>query len=268
MSTDIIKQDIQQLINQWLEAEQNGNSFPVPFDLAWQIAGYSRKDSAKRKLDSYFEKEIDFHISVERTPHKDSTGFSNRENILLSCDTFKEFCMVSKSDVGKTTRRYFIEAEKKWKLVEKHHPQVAEDVELKRLDKMIEFEKLRLKNNELDHAMLTLHGAPTVLALRGMADQVIEVDKPTIDVIDNRHNVRFNGQTLPQIKDYIAKKYGIKFKFGADIRRKLEKAGRGDLIAQTPRTILADYIPDENLEEAYRILQSGSRQLLIGLPQE
>jgi hypothetical protein len=121
-----------------------------------------------------------------------------------------------------------------------------------------------LAARQLDHTMLTLHGKETVLALRGMADQIVETEKPTIEIIDERHNVSFKGQTLVQIKDFVAKKYGIKFKSGAEIKRFLEKKKCGDLIAQTPRTQLCEYVPEENLNAVYKILCNDSRQLLIG----
>lgn len=73
MSSTIIKQNVQQLVDQWLEAERDGNPFPVPFDLAWQIAGYSRKDSAKRKLPKRLQG-IHFHISVEMVDRPQGGG--------------------------------------------------------------------------------------------------------------------------------------------------------------------------------------------------
>lgn len=144
-----IQYDIQSPVNSWLKKEQQGEKFPVPFEDAWKIAGHSRKDSAKRKLvdQGYFEQGEAFHISVERSPHKGSEGYSTREDITLSVDTFKELCMLSRSDTGKATRRYFIECEKKWRLVQKHHPEVAESVEERLMDKAIALESLRLKNN-------------------------------------------------------------------------------------------------------------------------
>jgi len=127
-------------------------------------------------------------------------------------------------------------------------------------------ENLRMQKEILDRqdTMLILHGAPTVLALMGRSDQVVETDRPTIEVIDEKHNIRFKGQTVKQIAEHLSNNYGMKIKNGAEVRKRLERAGRSDLIAQTPRSILADYIPDENLAETYRILGAEDRQRLIG----
>ena len=43
-------EDYAALVERWLKAEKEGNQFPVEFDIAWQIAGYSRKDHGKRLL--------------------------------------------------------------------------------------------------------------------------------------------------------------------------------------------------------------------------
>ncbi len=117
---------------------------------------------------------------------------------------------------------------------------------------------------QLDNTMLTLHGAPTVLALRGCQDQVIEVEKPTLEVIDQKSGARFKGMTTADMVKYISRKNGIKYKSGADVKRFLESSGNAHLLAQTPRRVLADYIPEENIEEAIKILTSGNRQLLLG----
>lgn len=38
------------LVESWLEAEKKGEQFPVPFDMAWKLAGYSTKANAKRTM--------------------------------------------------------------------------------------------------------------------------------------------------------------------------------------------------------------------------
>jgi len=53
----------------------------VPFEQAWQIAGYSRKDSAKRYLPKSAYNEF-FHVQKEKLGGKGRP----KENIYLSCD--------------------------------------------------------------------------------------------------------------------------------------------------------------------------------------
>lgn len=133
------------------------------------------------------------------------------------------------------------------------------------LDKQIKLGEQQLRLAELQNTMLTLHGAPTVLALAGKEDQVVEVEKPVIEVIDKRHNVRFKGQTTSQLAKYANEKYGTKFKNGPAIVKFLQSVGKESVISQTLRTVTNDYIPEEYLPEVMQLIASNkTRQLLLG----
>ena len=117
---------------------------------------------------------------------------------------------------------------------------------------------------EKTESLAAFHGVATALILMGRSDEVVEVEKPTIEIIDEKHNVTFRGQTLTQVAAFLEKRYGIRFKSGADIARYLRKHKRDDLIAQTKRSISSEYIPEEFLSEAYKVLSNGNKQLLLG----
>lgn len=148
----------------------------------------------------------------------------------------------------------------------------ALDLELEKLRYQNENLKLANRNLELQLAWgdrtdtrIALHGLQVALLLEGKADAIVEVEKPTIEIIDDRHNTRFTGQTLAQINDYLKTRYGIKkFKSGADLKRYLERTGNADLIAQTLRSITSDYVPTENLESLYDAVLKGDLQILLG----
>lgn len=122
----------------------------------------------------------------------------------------------------------------------------------------------QLALRQLDDSMLKMHGAPTVLALRGQSDQVVEIDRPTVEVLDEKSGAHFKGMTLAKINEFVAKKYGIKHKSGAEIARFIQKSGNGHLIGQIPRRQLTDYVPEENIDEVIKLLISDHRQLLLG----
>ena len=130
----------------------------------------------------------------------------------------------------------------------------------------LENENLRLRKGEADRQdfRLTAYGLATTLLLEGKSDAVVEIEKPTIEIIDNRNNTVYKGQTLAQLKDHINSKYGTKHKSGADIARLLVRKGMGHLIAQTPRSILSDYIPSENYQLAMNAIIGSDRQILLG----
>jgi len=105
---------LQALIEQWLKQEDEGLQFPVDFDVAWKIAGYSRKDSAKRKLNK-LKKGFDYSTEMWKNPQ----GGRFEEIIKMTCDAFKHFCLLAETDEGRQIRQYFIECEKKLRLTEK-----------------------------------------------------------------------------------------------------------------------------------------------------
>ncbi|MBW4666507.1 MAG: hypothetical protein KME60_03425 [Cyanomargarita calcarea GSE-NOS-MK-12-04C] len=93
-----------------LEAERNGQQFPIDFDDIWENAGYSRKDSGIRALlKGRLIPEIDFHIIVGNKV----LGISNKHK--LSVDASKSFCLAANTDKGEEARRYFIEVEKRYR---------------------------------------------------------------------------------------------------------------------------------------------------------
>lgn len=141
----------------------------------------------------------------------------------------------------------------------------ALDTELEKLRYQNENLKLQLAWADKQDSRIALHGLEVALFLEGKADVIVEVEKPIIEVIDDRHNTRFTGQTLAQINEYLKTRYGIrKFKSGADLKRYLERTGKGDLIAQTLRSISSDYVPEENLDALYDAVLKGDRQVLLG----
>jgi phage anti-repressor protein len=86
--------------------------FPIHFDDAWQWLDYSRKDSAKRNFEKAgFIEGIDFelHKDVELRPQG---GYSNRDDIYLSCECFKQWGMMAGTEKGHQVRLYFLKCER------------------------------------------------------------------------------------------------------------------------------------------------------------
>jgi hypothetical protein len=110
-----------------------------------------------------------------------------------------------------------------------------------------------------------LHGLATTLLLEGKSDAIVEIDRPTLEVIDERSNSKYEGQTLTQIVEHLNKTRGIKIKSGKELARILEKKKLGYLMAQTPRSVLTEYVPTENLQTVYDAIGSlNVQQLLLG----
>lgn len=126
MTEKIVRHDVQVLMDEWLESEQNGERFPVPFDAAWVIAGYSRKDNAKRKLTSKNSGLIEDQDFAFLSSAEWSQDGRSSDLIGMTCDAFKQFCLMAKTDEGRIARLYFIDAEKKLKAV-LHHGRVKQE---------------------------------------------------------------------------------------------------------------------------------------------
>ncbi|MHC5779995.1 MAG: hypothetical protein ACYTXP_40530, partial [Nostoc sp.] len=102
--------------------------YPVDFEVAWKVLGYSRKDSAKRKLTSYFIQDTDYrlHSTVESAP---DGGLTHREDIYLTVECFKEMGMLAKSEEGKQIRKYFLTCEAITKQSAKATPQLQQQIQ-------------------------------------------------------------------------------------------------------------------------------------------
>lgn len=87
----------------------SNEAFPISFDDAWQWLEYSKKDKAKDYLLANLEADIDFLLERElgtlAVPRP-------AEKISLSIEGFKNWAMMSKTEVGKKVRLYFLECEK------------------------------------------------------------------------------------------------------------------------------------------------------------
>lgn len=133
-------------------------------------------------------------------------------------------------------------------------------------------ENMRLEIQRMDRmsSMTALHGVPTTLCLIGRDNAIVEVEKPVIEVIDDRHNqqTKYSGQTCAQLKDYMKKRFGITFKSGADVQRVLEEIENKfgiSLLAELPRTVTTTYIPDEYTAKAIEYLRDVKNwQMLLG----
>jgi phage anti-repressor protein len=269
--TSIVKQDIANLIDGWLEQESKGVQFPVPFDLAWQIAGYSEKGKGKRRLtskSSYLSEGQDYLIekgvySIAQSGKSELCGRSS-DLISMSCDAFKHFCLMAETEQGRQIRQYFIEAEKRWRVVQRDFPAVAAQVEQSETDKLILLEQLRLKNKEKDDAMLQMHGRETVLALRGCQDQLITREITVTEVVEPATGTSTKILSADQLKKAIKDRTGQKLKSLKDFADALRNAGRDDLLIPVTRHQTYEYPIPEKLDEAIAIVYGNHRQRLIG----
>jgi len=100
-------------------------SHPINFDDAWQWLGYTRKDSAKEKLNRNFEKDLDYSARWRSVTHSKGSSASRTEDIYLTVECFKSMGMMAGTSQGKVIRKYFLECERLAKARSNPEPQSA-----------------------------------------------------------------------------------------------------------------------------------------------
>lgn len=136
--------DTMAYVDECMLKEVNGENFPVDFDIAWQIAGYVNKASAKRALPHRYKNE--FYII-----NKVSAATKSREDIKLTCDGLKHLCMMANTKQGHEIRMYFIEAEKQFRLhyLKNQSAKTAKNIEAYSEPLSVKLPKLNLEQLKL-----------------------------------------------------------------------------------------------------------------------
>lgn len=107
--------------------------FPVDFDNAWGWLEYSRKDHAKTCFDKAgFIEDVDFSRNLGK-----SLGGRPAEQIYLTVDCFKMFCMMAGTAKGQKIRLYFLECERRLREIESAAPLIEWQSQINELNQRI-----------------------------------------------------------------------------------------------------------------------------------
>lgn len=85
------------------------NDFVINFDDVWKWIGFTRKDNAKRILDKYFIENVDYKINLNQSEEK--TKGRQEEQILLTVNTFKKYCLKANTKKSDEVHNYYIKLE-------------------------------------------------------------------------------------------------------------------------------------------------------------
>lgn len=258
----IVQQDITTLLDGWIEAERNGVLFPVPFDLAWGIAGYSRKDNAKRRLisqKSRLIKDRDYLLTSGESLLEGRSG----DLIQLTCDAFKAFCLLAETEEGDAARDYFIDAEKKWKLVKQVSPEIAHEVEVLHLQiqlATIEAKKIAAEQELLSfrHSIVSMCPEPVQQKILGYTEV------KTTEYVDR--TILPSGQVNSGVGiTYLQKRYG--FKTTKDAWAALNSVGCGkdsDIWRSQLTAVESSVIDRSILSDIDALISDATRQKWVG----
>ncbi len=89
------------------------SDFIINLDDIWKWIGFSRKDPAKRLLEKYFIKDIEYKILLHQSVDQDfiNHGGNNKEQVLLTIQTFKKFCLKADTKKADEIHDYYIKME-------------------------------------------------------------------------------------------------------------------------------------------------------------
>ena len=208
----------QNLIDNWLEQEQQGVQFPVDFETAWQIAGYSNKANAKRKIEKMAEGS-DFSSTMMKNGQRGRSS----QLIKLTCDAFKHFCLLAETEEGSQIRQYFIECEKKWRLVQQHRPDVAAEIEVLQLKLQLaqaEAQKALAEKSVLDTRHLIVATCPEPMQQKILGFEIVKEIEYRDRIIQDNQIIN-DGSTVN--KTALCKRYGFMTKAGNPDYAKLKK---------------------------------------------
>jgi len=80
------------------------NDYLINLENIFKMLGFANKSNAKRTMDNNFTVNEDYKITVLS---RDDGKFAIEE-VMLNTDTFKNLCMLAKTDKGKEIRKYYV----------------------------------------------------------------------------------------------------------------------------------------------------------------
>ena len=130
--------------------------YPINLEDVFKMIGFANKGNAKRTLENNFTKDEDYKSSFLPTEKREIGGSLN-EQIMLNIDTFKNLCMIAKTELGKEIRRYYVKLENIYNEI------IKEEIEEQKI-------LLENKNKELEKTKKQLE-TKTKLAVKKWYDQ-------------------------------------------------------------------------------------------------
>jgi hypothetical protein len=263
MSNSIVQHDIASLLDSWIEAERSGVQFPVPFEAAYSMAGYTRKDNAKRSLPKSAQGILYLISSI-------GTKGRPKEQISLSVPGLEHLCLMADTPEGHEIREYFRDARSKWELTKQVAPNVAEDVEIMHLK--IELAKIEMQRAALEDKTISLRHYIVTALPKPTADRILGVTE--VREIEYRDRIVKDGVVINDggtiNKTEICKRFGILTKNGKPDYPRLNKslssmelpesAWVESEVVQTNRELKREYL--EVLDRA--LYSAKERQLFLG----
>jgi len=123
------------------------NDYLINLENIYKMLGFANKGNAKRTLENNFIINEDYKITI--LPREN--GRISTEDIMINTNTFKNLCMLAKTDKGKEIRRYYIKLENMNNQLIQEELQENKDTQNKLIQKLESDNKKLLINKDKEH---------------------------------------------------------------------------------------------------------------------
>jgi len=168
----------------------NKNEFIVDLDNVWKWLGFSRKDPAKVVLNKNFIKDLDYKILLQQPLEQDENnhGGNNKEQILMTINTFKKFCLKAGTKKADEIHEYYIGLEELLhETLDEETQELREQLTLK--DKVIENNEKQNKYERHQVFINKFNNKRCVYIAEIIENKYIKIGS-TKDIVDRIKNFR------------------------------------------------------------------------------
>jgi phage anti-repressor protein len=220
------------------------NDFPINLENVFKMIGFANKGNAMKTIKSNFTKDEDYKVELFHTEKRKNEGGYNKEDIMLNADTFKNLCMIAKTDKGKAIRKYYVKLENIYNKIIKEEIETQKlllEQEKENTIKLIEEkeEQLKLKENDLEAQKLLIKKKDK--EIKELAKKV-SLDWLYVAVTDNIQGVSKIGiaqEILKRIDGHLSSNPGFKYVF-------TYQSKNNKLIEKCIKAILDPFLTNKN----------------------
>ena len=119
------------------------NDFPINLEHVFKMIGFANKGNAMKTIKSNFVLNEDYKVALFHTEKRKNEGGFNKEEIMLNVDTFKNLCMIAKTEKGKEIRKYYVKLENIYNKI------IKEEIQDKQLLLDEKDQQLQIKDQQL-----------------------------------------------------------------------------------------------------------------------
>jgi phage anti-repressor protein len=109
------------------------DEYPIDLNDVFTMIGFVNKANAKKTLKNNFTEGSDYQtLLIRRDEQKlETRGGSNNEKIMMNVDTFKNMCMIARTEKGKEIRKYYVKMENiNNKMIEEAMKEQVKEIEI------------------------------------------------------------------------------------------------------------------------------------------